>query len=101
MTGDPAKPFRRWTSPTVRIPAADSSGRPIVLEVRSEQWLNPTTRRYRRVWSARRVGRLSWDTAASPQQALRRAAYVPQGRRPAWLAGAVQAARALLLEPPA
>ena len=101
MSQRPQYPSRRARTRTLRVPAVDSTGRPVVLELHCEQWLHPRTRRYRRVWSARPVGRLSWEPASSAQQALRRAAYVPEDRRPAWLADAVRAARLLLREPPA
>ena len=95
MTATAAKPFRRDESPTLRVPGADGFGQPITLEVQSQEWLNARTGRYRRVWSARRVGRLGWDAASSPRVAIARAAGIPASRRPAWLRDAVDKAAKL------
>ena len=95
MTATPAKPFRRHESPTLRVRGADGFGQPITLEVQSQEWLNARTGRYRRVWSARRVGRLGWDAASSPRVAIARAAGIRASRRPAWLREAVEKAAKL------
>ena len=79
------KPFRRNVSRTIRVQAIDGLGEPLMLELQAEEWLHVRTRRYRRLWSARRVGRLGWDASSSAREALRRAAYLPEGQRPAWL----------------
>lgn len=95
LNGRGGRPFRRARSRILRVPALDPGGKPITLEVQTEEWLNAKTGRYRRVWSARQVDRLGWDTSSSLREALRRAAYVPAGARPAWLTDAVRRARTL------
>lgn len=91
----PQKPFRRSRSRTIRVPAVDGLGEAIMLEVQAEEWRHPKTGRYRWMWSAREVGRLSWDTASSPREALRRAAFLPAAKRPSWLTAAVKRAQEL------
>jgi hypothetical protein len=95
MSADASRPFRRSQSRTIRVDAIDGTGEQVVLEVQSEKWLHAKTDRYRRVWSARRVGRLGWEASSSARKALRRAAYVPDGKRPAWLRDAVKRAERL------
>lgn len=58
-------------------------------EVMRDRMRNRKTGRYRRIWSARRVGVLGWSTASKLRDALGDAAYVRAGRRPAWLTAAV------------
>lgn len=89
------RPRIRNRSPIVLVAGEDYDG-PCVIEVQREEWLTPATRRYRVVYSARRRGRLGWDTARDLREALARAAYVPTNRRPAWLAAAVRDARTKL-----
>lgn len=95
MTTTPGKPFRRRPSTTLRVNGVDAFGEPVTLEVQSEEWLHARTGRYRRVWSARRVGRLGWDAANSPRVAIARAAGIPDSRRPAWLRAAADRAAKL------
>lgn len=95
MSASATPPFRRNVSAIVRVRAEDFDG-PCLLEVQRQEWRNPKTGRYRTVWSARRTGRLGWDASSSLRDALKRAAYVRDGRRPAWLTAAVREAETQL-----
>lgn len=94
MTKGP-RPFSRSRTHTIRIQATDAAGEPITLELHAEQWLHAKTGRYRWVFSARQAGRLGWEASSSPREALRRAAFIPVHKRPAWLAAGVRRAEAL------
>ena len=54
---------------------------PVVVELVAEEWLNQRTQRYGRRYSARRQGALGWHLCATPQQAIRRALALPNGKR--------------------
>lgn len=82
------RPFRRNTSRTVEVPGKLGT-KAVVVEIRTEEWLNQKTGRYRRVWSARRKGALAWDAASTARSAIASATFLPSGRRPTWLPIAV------------
>src|SRR5579872_7322126 len=48
-------------------------------------------------WAARRAGRLDWQEASTPADAIRRATLLPAGRPPTWLREAAATAEQQVL----
>jgi hypothetical protein len=48
-------------------------------------------------WAARRAGRLDWQEASTPAEAIRRAILLPAGKPPAWLREAAATAEQQML----
>lgn len=96
MTPPSEPPFRRNRSHVIIIAAQTPQGAAGALEVKREEWHSAKTGRYSTVWCAREPGRLGWEASSDLRTALKRAAHIPDRRRPKWLTDAVHAARAEL-----